>query len=89
MTGLATYTDAIVTLRPSQLQKLESLGLYYNSPEPAIICIKCGFAINPTLLFLIVAYPCPLLKCLSISGLFPFNPYYWWFSRIQEVGMEP
>ncbi|KAJ0138286.1 Phosphatidylinositide phosphatase SAC2 [Fusarium oxysporum f. sp. albedinis] len=48
MTGLATYTDAIVTLRPSQLQKLESLGLYYNSPEPAIICIECGFAINPT-----------------------------------------
>ncbi|ENH65696.1 hypothetical protein FOC1_g10000190, partial [Fusarium oxysporum f. sp. cubense race 1] len=41
------YTDAIVTLRPSQLQKLESLGLYYNSPEPAIIYIKCGFAINP------------------------------------------
>ncbi|KAJ0125943.1 Uncharacterized protein HZ326_30953 [Fusarium oxysporum f. sp. albedinis] len=27
MTGLATYTDAILTLRPSQLQKLESLGL--------------------------------------------------------------
>ncbi|RYC79901.1 hypothetical protein BFJ63_vAg17214 [Fusarium oxysporum f. sp. narcissi] len=48
ITGLATYTDAIVTLRPSQLQKLESLGLYYNSPEPAIICIECGFAINPT-----------------------------------------
>ncbi|RKL06838.1 hypothetical protein BFJ70_g16974 [Fusarium oxysporum] len=48
MTGLATYTDAIVTLRPSQLQKLESLGLYYNSPEPAIICVECGFAINPT-----------------------------------------
>ncbi|KNB04657.1 hypothetical protein FOXG_06708 [Fusarium oxysporum f. sp. lycopersici 4287] len=47
MTGLATYTDAIVTLRPSQLQKLESLGLYYNSPEPAIICVECGFAINP------------------------------------------
>ncbi|KAJ9413221.1 hypothetical protein QL093DRAFT_2510726, partial [Fusarium oxysporum] len=23
-------------------------GLYYNSPEPAIICIKYGFAINPT-----------------------------------------
>ncbi|KNB18453.1 hypothetical protein FOXG_22240 [Fusarium oxysporum f. sp. lycopersici 4287] len=46
--GLATYTDAIVTLRPSQLQKLESLGLYYNSPEPAIICIGCSFAINPT-----------------------------------------
>ncbi|KAI8406177.1 hypothetical protein FOFC_13646 [Fusarium oxysporum] len=48
MTGLATYTDAIVTLRPSQLQKLESLSLYYNSPEPAIICVECGFAINPT-----------------------------------------
>ncbi|PCD25850.1 hypothetical protein AU210_012284 [Fusarium oxysporum f. sp. radicis-cucumerinum] len=48
MIGLATYTDAIVTLRPSQLQKLESLGLHYNSPEPAIICIECGFAVNPT-----------------------------------------
>ncbi|KAI3567768.1 hypothetical protein IWW34DRAFT_825181 [Fusarium oxysporum f. sp. albedinis] len=24
-----------------------SLGLYYNSPELAIICIECGFAINP------------------------------------------
>ncbi|EXK79045.1 hypothetical protein FOQG_16313 [Fusarium oxysporum f. sp. raphani 54005] len=48
MTGPTTYTNAIVTLRPSQLQKLESLGLYYNSPEPAIICIECGFAINPT-----------------------------------------
>ncbi|EXK26089.1 hypothetical protein FOMG_17314 [Fusarium oxysporum f. sp. melonis 26406] len=48
MTGLATYTDAIVTLQPSQLQKLESLGLYYNLPEPAIICIEYGFAINPT-----------------------------------------
>ncbi|KAF4333928.1 hypothetical protein FBEOM_12250 [Fusarium beomiforme] len=48
MTVIATYTDAIVTLRPSQLQKLESLGLYYNSPGPAIICIECGFASNPT-----------------------------------------
>ncbi|TXB96452.1 hypothetical protein FocTR4_00012008 [Fusarium oxysporum f. sp. cubense] len=27
--------------------KSSSLGLYYNSPEPAIIYIKCGFAINP------------------------------------------
>ncbi|KAH7230962.1 hypothetical protein BKA59DRAFT_535988, partial [Fusarium tricinctum] len=26
---------------------LESLGLYYNSPEQAIICIKCGFALSP------------------------------------------
>jgi hypothetical protein len=25
---------------------------------------------------LIVAYPCILLKYLSISGLFPCNPYY-------------
>ncbi|KAJ9419479.1 hypothetical protein QL093DRAFT_2565545 [Fusarium oxysporum] len=30
-----------------KLQKLKNLGLYYNSPEPAIIYIKCGFAINP------------------------------------------
>ncbi|KAH7235308.1 hypothetical protein BKA59DRAFT_363362, partial [Fusarium tricinctum] len=28
--------------------KLESLGLYYNSPEPAIIYVEYGFAINPT-----------------------------------------
>ncbi|KAM0361930.1 hypothetical protein ACHAPK_011646, partial [Fusarium culmorum] len=47
MTDLATPKEAIV-LRPSQLQKLENLGLYYNSAEPAIICIQCGFAINPT-----------------------------------------
>ncbi|RYC80882.1 hypothetical protein BFJ63_vAg16232 [Fusarium oxysporum f. sp. narcissi] len=47
MTDLATPKEAIV-LRLSQLQKLENLGLYYNSAEPAIICIKCGFAINPT-----------------------------------------
>jgi hypothetical protein len=47
MTDLATPKEAIV-LRPSQLQKLENLGVYYNSAEPAIICIKCSFAINPT-----------------------------------------
>ncbi|KAH7237970.1 hypothetical protein B0J15DRAFT_569755 [Fusarium solani] len=29
------------------LQKLEKLGLYRNVPEPAIICVRCGFAINP------------------------------------------
>ncbi|KAM5527061.1 hypothetical protein FOXYSP1_20573 [Fusarium oxysporum f. sp. phaseoli] len=28
--------------------KSSSLSLYYNSPEPAIICIKCRFAINHT-----------------------------------------
>ncbi|EXL64149.1 hypothetical protein FOPG_19581, partial [Fusarium oxysporum f. sp. conglutinans race 2 54008] len=48
MADLATRTEAIITLRPSQLQKLENLGLHYNSPEPAVICIECGFAINPT-----------------------------------------
>ncbi|KAJ9419384.1 hypothetical protein QL093DRAFT_2362299 [Fusarium oxysporum] len=36
-------------LSPAKVQKLETLGLYYNSPEQAIICIKCGFALSPRL----------------------------------------
>lgn len=32
---------------PSQIQKLESVGLFLNRPEPAIICKQCGFAIHP------------------------------------------
>ncbi|KAH7243761.1 hypothetical protein B0J15DRAFT_428922, partial [Fusarium solani] len=31
----------------AKLQKLERLGLYYNLPEAAIICTKCGFALSP------------------------------------------
>ncbi|KAF4336909.1 hypothetical protein FBEOM_9224 [Fusarium beomiforme] len=31
----------------AKLQKLKSLGLFYNLPEAAIICIKCGFALSP------------------------------------------
>ncbi|PON20041.1 hypothetical protein TGAM01_v211085 [Trichoderma gamsii] len=27
-------------------EKLRSFGLYYNQPEPAIICISCGFALK-------------------------------------------
>ncbi|KAI3572860.1 hypothetical protein IWW34DRAFT_794814 [Fusarium oxysporum f. sp. albedinis] len=34
-------------LPPAKLQKLEGLGLYYNLPEAAIICTKCGFALSP------------------------------------------
>ncbi|RKK18945.1 hypothetical protein BFJ66_g17904, partial [Fusarium oxysporum f. sp. cepae] len=35
------------TLPPAKLQKLERLSLYYNLPEVAIICTKCGFALSP------------------------------------------
>ncbi|KAJ9419302.1 hypothetical protein QL093DRAFT_2590957 [Fusarium oxysporum] len=35
------------TLPPAKLQKLERLSLYYNLPEAAIICTKCGFALSP------------------------------------------
>jgi hypothetical protein len=34
-------------LPPAKLQKLERLSLYYNLPEAAIICTKCGFALSP------------------------------------------
>ncbi|RGP58116.1 hypothetical protein FSPOR_11930, partial [Fusarium sporotrichioides] len=34
-------------LSPAKVQKLETLGLYYNSPEQAIICMKCSFALSP------------------------------------------
>ncbi|KAI8411190.1 hypothetical protein FOFC_07784 [Fusarium oxysporum] len=34
------------TLPPAKLQKLERLSLYYNLPEAAIICTKCGFALS-------------------------------------------
>lgn len=27
-------------------EKLHSFGLYYNQPEPAVICISCGFALK-------------------------------------------
>ncbi|KAH7021876.1 hypothetical protein EDB80DRAFT_877436 [Ilyonectria destructans] len=43
-------TETLPTLSPRKLQKLtklEKLGLHYNAPEPAIICIQCGFAIHP------------------------------------------
>ncbi|KAH6975859.1 hypothetical protein EDB80DRAFT_757642 [Ilyonectria destructans] len=33
-------------LSSSQLAKLDRLGLYFNSPEPAIICKECGYAIT-------------------------------------------
>ncbi|KAM6513637.1 hypothetical protein FALCPG4_016020 [Fusarium falciforme] len=35
------------TLPLAKLQKLERLSLYYNLPEAAIICTKCGFALSP------------------------------------------
>ncbi|KAH7231620.1 uncharacterized protein BKA55DRAFT_192838 [Fusarium redolens] len=35
------------TLPPAKLQKLERLSLYYNLPEAAIICPKCGFTLSP------------------------------------------
>ncbi|RKK61043.1 hypothetical protein BFJ69_g17165 [Fusarium oxysporum] len=35
------------TLPPAKLQKLQRLSLYYNLPEAAIICTKCGFALSP------------------------------------------
>ncbi|KAM6505404.1 hypothetical protein FSOLCH5_014623 [Fusarium solani] len=35
------------TLPLAKLQKLETLSLYYNLPEAAIICTKCGFALSP------------------------------------------
>ncbi|KAH7204956.1 hypothetical protein BKA60DRAFT_624698 [Fusarium oxysporum] len=35
------------TLPLAKLQKLERLSLYYNLPEVAIICTKCGFALSP------------------------------------------
>ncbi|KAJ0130764.1 Uncharacterized protein HZ326_26137 [Fusarium oxysporum f. sp. albedinis] len=35
------------TLPLVKLQKLETVSLYYNFPEAAIICMKCGFALNP------------------------------------------
>lgn len=35
-------------LSPEELQRLAALELYYNeSPEPAIICIRCGYALKP------------------------------------------
>ncbi|KAH7231632.1 uncharacterized protein BKA55DRAFT_192899 [Fusarium redolens] len=40
-----------------------------------LVCQVCGFAyssIPNCRVPLIVAYPCSLLKCLSISGLFPY-----------------
>ncbi|KAG4279541.1 hypothetical protein FPRO04_13641 [Fusarium proliferatum] len=33
-------------LSPAKVQKLETLGLYYNSPEQAIMSIKSGFALS-------------------------------------------
>lgn len=48
MTNLTTCTGSTTSLPSSQVQKREELGLFYNQPEPAIICNKqCSFAINP------------------------------------------
>ncbi|KAF4470866.1 hypothetical protein FALBO_2224, partial [Fusarium albosuccineum] len=49
---LPTDEATATAQQPGQLPKgkrdrLEKLGLHYNSPEPAIICTQCGFAINP------------------------------------------
>ncbi|KJZ70965.1 hypothetical protein HIM_09669 [Hirsutella minnesotensis 3608] len=29
-----------------EIEKMLALGLYYNEPEPAILCIRCGFALK-------------------------------------------
>ncbi|KAF4981747.1 hypothetical protein FDECE_17640 [Fusarium decemcellulare] len=34
-------------LSRKELRWLEKLGLYFNEPEHAILCTRCGFAINP------------------------------------------
>ena len=41
-----THTGPGTQLSPSQLAKLSRLNLYFNSPEPAIICKGCGYAIT-------------------------------------------
>lgn len=33
-------------LQPEEAQRIASLGLYFNQPESAVICIECGFAIK-------------------------------------------
>ncbi|KAI8648060.1 hypothetical protein NCS56_01537500 [Fusarium sp. Ph1] len=40
-----THTGPGTQLSPSQLAKLGRLGLYFNEPEPAIICTGYGYAI--------------------------------------------
>ncbi|CAM1507685.1 Fc.00g073260.m01.CDS01 [Cosmosporella sp. VM-42] len=39
--------DSLALLPPRKEQMLERVGLYFNLPERAIICIECGFAIDP------------------------------------------
>ncbi|KJZ70098.1 hypothetical protein HIM_10501 [Hirsutella minnesotensis 3608] len=29
-----------------EIERLLALGLYYNEPEPAVLCIRCGFALK-------------------------------------------
>ncbi|KAH6983932.1 hypothetical protein EDB80DRAFT_735847 [Ilyonectria destructans] len=41
-----THTGPGTQISPSQLTKLDRLGLYFNLPEPAIICKECGYAIT-------------------------------------------
>jgi hypothetical protein len=60
------------TLPPAKLQKLESLSLYYNLPEAAIICTECGFAIP-----LILGSWC---KYKNYSAYAPSFAYIVWFS---------
>jgi len=45
--GWPTRTDSHSILPPAKLQELARLNLYYNLPEVAIICTKCGFALSP------------------------------------------
>ncbi|KAL6405859.1 hypothetical protein AUP68_10999 [Ilyonectria robusta] len=41
-----THNGPGTQISSSQLTKLDQLGLYFNSPEPAIICKECGYAIT-------------------------------------------
>ncbi|SCV61253.1 uncharacterized protein FFFS_15822 [Fusarium fujikuroi] len=42
----STYTRLYSQLSSSELAKLDRLGLHLNSPEPAIICKQCAYAIT-------------------------------------------
>ncbi|KAJ0132428.1 Uncharacterized protein HZ326_24490 [Fusarium oxysporum f. sp. albedinis] len=45
--GTPTYTLTLSFYTiGAMIEQLESLGLYLNQPEPAIICIQCKFALK-------------------------------------------
>lgn len=42
----SSQRPTVIQPNAQQLDRLQKLGLHLNHPEPAVICITCGFALR-------------------------------------------